>query len=158
MNTIYDGTFVLGNTSATTYQAGPGISITQPSEGTVRISNDETVLYSGAGTSSFNVSENFSSFETIKMHGYAAEQGTLNSHVFEFPGTNTLFDLNINDFNGEAGAIVNYYTRYNLNGLAMSVTKAFHMWATTGSINSWSGPGSNPILIDKVVGINRKEV
>ena len=46
MNTIYDGTFVLGNTSATTYQAGPGISITQPAEGTVRIGTDEK-LYRG---------------------------------------------------------------------------------------------------------------
>ena len=140
--------------SALPISAGPGIKVNLV-DNTLVFSNDETVLYSGAGTSSFNVTENFSSFETIKMHGYAAEQGTLYSHVFEFPGTNTLFDLNINDFNGEAGAIVNYYTRYNLNGLALAVTTAFHKWALTGSINSWSGPGNNPILIDKVVGINR---
>jgi len=47
INSIAQGTYTLGQTSATTYQAGPGISITQPSEGTVRISNDETVLWSG---------------------------------------------------------------------------------------------------------------
>lgn len=117
---------------------------------------NETVLYSGAGASSFNVSENLSSFETVKMYGYAAEQGASYKHVFEFPGINSLFDFNINDFNAENGAIVNYYTRYSLNGLSMTVTKALHMWATTGSINSWSGPGSNPIIIDKVVGVNRK--
>jgi len=40
INSIAQGTYTLGQTSATTYQAGPGISITQPSEGTVRISND----------------------------------------------------------------------------------------------------------------------
>ena len=45
MNTIYDGTFVLGSTSATTFSAGNGITITQPSEGVVEIANDETVLY-----------------------------------------------------------------------------------------------------------------
>lgn len=68
MNTIYDGTFVLGNTSATTYQAGPGISITQPSEGTVRISNDETVLFSSsAGTSAVTLNESFENFESIKL-------------------------------------------------------------------------------------------
>ena len=50
IQSIANGSFVLGNTSATTYQAGPGISITQPSEGTVRISNDETVLWNGAST------------------------------------------------------------------------------------------------------------
>lgn len=47
MNTIYDGSFVLGETNNLTFSAGPGIAITQPSEGTVRIANDETVLYSG---------------------------------------------------------------------------------------------------------------
>jgi hypothetical protein len=40
IQSIANGSFVLGSTSATTYQAGPGISITHPSEGTVRISND----------------------------------------------------------------------------------------------------------------------
>ena len=73
MNTIYDGTFVLGNTSATTYQAGPGISITQPSEGTVMISNDETVLWEGNGTSvgtktqDFNLSESYKNFEQTEI-------------------------------------------------------------------------------------------
>lgn len=37
MNTIYDGSFVLGQTSATNFQAGQGIKIDEPSEGTVRI-------------------------------------------------------------------------------------------------------------------------
>ena len=90
------------------------------------------------------------------MYGYPAEQGSAYKHVFEFPGTNPFFDININDFNDISNAIVKYYTRYSINGLAMEVTTALHMWTTTGSINSWSGPGSNPILIDKVVGINRK--
>lgn len=74
MNTIYDGTFVLGNTSATTYQAGPGISITQPSEGTVIISNDETVLWEdntdpAAGINGTRViNEAISSFENIDVY------------------------------------------------------------------------------------------
>ena len=45
INSIANGTYVIGQTSATNFQAGPGISITQPSEGTVRIANDETVLW-----------------------------------------------------------------------------------------------------------------
>lgn len=85
MNTIYDGTFVLGSTSATTYQAGPGISITQPSEGTVRISNDETVLYENSnpaqitGTANFNLSEPYTNFNYIKLEvraSYGAQQIT----------------------------------------------------------------------------------
>ena len=74
INSIANGTFVLGNTSATTYQAGPGISITQPSEGTVRISNDETVLWSGSTTASgdvMNLSEPFTNFERVRVKSNA---------------------------------------------------------------------------------------
>ena len=74
MNTIYDGTFVLGNTSATTYQAGPGISITQPSEGIVRISNDETVLYENnnptqvLSNTSVDLAESYLNFKELKLY------------------------------------------------------------------------------------------
>lgn len=73
MNTIYDGTFVLGSTSATTYQAGPGISITQPSEGTVRISNDETVLFENwdnpirSTTATGSLTEPLTSFDSFEV-------------------------------------------------------------------------------------------
>lgn len=77
MNTIYDGTFVIGQTSATNFQAGPGISITQPSEGTVRIASDETVLWesntawSGGNTdmkANFTLSEQVSAFDKVDIH------------------------------------------------------------------------------------------
>lgn len=70
IQSIANGSFVLGNTSATTYQAGPGISITQPSEGTVRISNDETVLFetdSPSGVSAVTCSETVKNFEKIAV-------------------------------------------------------------------------------------------
>jgi hypothetical protein len=72
INSIAQGTYTLGQTSATTYQAGPGISITQPSEGTVRISNDETVLWSGTLTSGATaaLSEPITAFERIGFAGY----------------------------------------------------------------------------------------
>lgn len=75
MNTIYDGSYVLGQTSATNFQAGPGISITQPSEGTVRIANDETVLWDSNGSTNqittsatFNLSEPFTAFNKIEVY------------------------------------------------------------------------------------------
>jgi len=77
MNTIYDGTYVIGQTSATNFQAGPGISITQPSEGTVRISNDETVLWRGTTTASgdiMNLSEPFTNFERVRVKSNAWER------------------------------------------------------------------------------------
>ena len=40
IQSIANGSFVLGNTNELTFSAGPGISITQPSEGTVRIGTD----------------------------------------------------------------------------------------------------------------------
>jgi hypothetical protein len=72
IQSIAQGTYTLGQTSATTYQAGPGISITQPSGGTVRISNDETVLWEGTckANSSVNLSESYKNFEKIKIYGY----------------------------------------------------------------------------------------
>ena len=48
MNTIYDGSYVIGQTSATNFIPGPGIKIDSPSAGIVRIGNDETVLWSGS--------------------------------------------------------------------------------------------------------------
>ncbi len=65
MNTIYDNTFVLGQTSATNFVAGPGIKIDEPSAGTVRIGNDETVLFSAAypGTTAFTLSEPLTNFK-----------------------------------------------------------------------------------------------
>lgn len=40
MNTIYDGSYTLGSTSALTFEAGPGIQISEPTAGTVRIGNE----------------------------------------------------------------------------------------------------------------------
>ena len=57
MNTIYDGTFVIGDTTTTDFSAGKGISITEPVGGTLLISNDETVLWSGSSTANAALSE-----------------------------------------------------------------------------------------------------
>lgn len=69
IQSISQGTFTIGSTSATNFQAGPGISITQSSEGTVRIGNDETVLFDsyGTGQSAANLSESMTNFESLKI-------------------------------------------------------------------------------------------
>lgn len=67
-NSIYNGSFVLGNVSATTIIAGDGIKVDSSVPGTIRISNDETVLWtSGVGTSAVTLSESFENFESIKL-------------------------------------------------------------------------------------------
>ena len=45
IQSISQGTYTIGQTSATNFIAGNGIKIDEPSAGTVRIGNDETVLY-----------------------------------------------------------------------------------------------------------------
>ena len=75
MNTIYDNTFVLGQTSATNFIAGQGIKIDSPSEGTVRIRNDETVLWTTANSimidnstkMQITLSEPASNFQTMRI-------------------------------------------------------------------------------------------
>lgn len=71
INSIANGTFTIGQTSATNFIAGPGITIDSPSAGTVRIGNDETVLWEGTATSGdITLSETYKNFEKIGIvHG-----------------------------------------------------------------------------------------
>ena len=62
-NTIWEGTFVLGNTSATTLSAQPGIKIDTSVPGVIGIGTDETVLWSGNFASAANLSEPMSAFD-----------------------------------------------------------------------------------------------
>lgn len=69
INSIANGSFVLGQTSATNFVAGPGIKIDEPSAGTVRIGNDETVLYSGdEPTSAVSLAESWKNFDRLKIY------------------------------------------------------------------------------------------
>jgi len=163
MNTIYDNTFVLGNTSATTYQAGPGISITQPSEGTVRISNDETVLFEtnyNGNTTAFTLSEPLTAFEKVRFEitGY--------THVY---AENTHQTPSAN--NEELTTCFTYYCKssdgaplqmmmgtYSSNdGLNYGVVRnKFLYMPNTATV--WQGNTTDGPHIQKIIGINRKEV
>lgn len=67
IQSIANGTYLIGETSQTEFQAGPGISITQPSEGTVRISNDETILFSdSSGVDGSNLPSGMVDMNTFK--------------------------------------------------------------------------------------------
>lgn len=73
IQSISQGTYTIGQTSATNFQAGPGIKIDEPSAGTVRIGNDETVLFETTSTSgtpmtdTFNLSGSMADFDRIKI-------------------------------------------------------------------------------------------
>lgn len=158
INSIANGTFTIGQTSATNFQAGPGISITQPSEGTVRIANDETVLYSGnAGTSAVTLSEPVSAFETIKIvHNTQVEEvhgpvntdalrywhfyGTPSQGVYKIAMVNCAITNNIQITNVSAKTLL-----YSVTGTATAYTVSLN---DSYALNT----------IKKVIGINRKEV
>ena len=67
IQSISQGTFTIGNTSATNFIAGPGIKIDEPSAGIVRIRNDETVLYEGAGQFGLNLSDSIYNYDKIAV-------------------------------------------------------------------------------------------
>ena len=76
IRSISEGTFVIGDTNGLTFEAGPGISVSQPSEGTVRIGNDETVLYDTGNTepsqitsdTNISLSESALNFSIIRVY------------------------------------------------------------------------------------------
>jgi hypothetical protein len=163
MNTIYDGTFVLGNTSATTYQAGPGISITQPSEGTVRISNDETVLWSGALTvgNTAQMSEPVSAFESYKFYLLGHERYLKTVNEFWTDGStagNEPYKVNPIIFQAGDG----FFTinagdcKWNTTWDNLQYVTGYNKWMPYNN-STWNQINQNidsPTIV-KIVGINR---
>ena len=165
IQSIANGTYVIGQTSATTYQAGQGISITQPSEGTVRISNDETVLWSGTmvvnnRTNTATLSESVYNFERIRIY---------DDWLYNQPTKCTEFDTksqpmnrfgtvhaSIDSYNFEANPGffigVNYYSLSD-NGTKLRTERNF-IFSVKSSTNL-SASERNASRIYKIIGINR---
>lgn len=168
MNTIYDNTFTIGQTSAINFEAGPGISITEPTAGTVRIGADEMVLWenttSGVYNDTITLNEPWSGFNKIGIEvtdafgwgGKSEQFDTLNlagtraknfscSYPFVVAGSpNKQFirgcQLTFANDEFTSGTVISFETT-----LTPNITIA----CTTG--------GSGPRLV-RVIGINRKEV
>ena len=163
MNTIYDNTFVLGQTSATNFVAGPGISITQPAEGTVRIANDETVLWSGtsAGTilsAETTLAESMKNFERIRFYfgsdynqGQVIDQncpvGSNNYFNFALPGGGTNCWMQYSKWSADGDFIK----------IKMQYCKAINYgsFAGTGAITLTATTANDLSKLQKIVGINR---
>lgn len=145
IQSIANGTYMIGETTNLNFEAGPGISITQPSEGTVRIANDETVLWenSSGSTSSVALSESPYNFEFVEIYA-----GSRNGNVTTGPvvyrcsliNNPTLFCIGAGYINAGYpydGAIKFTVSSSNISG-------------------QFSGSGLS-VVIYKVVGINKKE-
>ena len=158
MNTIYDGSFVLGQTSATNLIAGPGIKIDEPSAGTVRIGNDETVLWSGnsfVSAGPFTLSENFYNFAGIKIFVVRGSDVRLPlANEFEITSSAKKDVCLYNMFDDGT------YLLYDCAGASLSANQLkINSWVrkSFGS-NSFTTYTNTPLTITKIVGINRKEV
>lgn len=163
IQSISQGTFTIGQTSATNFVAGPGIKIDEPSAGTVRIGTDETVLYDNPtnhnveNTAEFIMSESlwnfhraFIEFDNMEFAGRPANMEidmdvTTTAINYFTPMINGGVDLDINIpyakfYINEAGNI-----KYTNRGLLYGPWKG--PLQTTGD--------SRGYRVRKVIGINR---
>ena len=154
IQSISQGTFTIGSTSATNFVAGPGIKIDEPSAGTVRIGNDETVLYSGtSNTSPITASEQLSSFEKVEIvweHNYNNTVVNHFNYTYQMP-SNELFA-----YGGRTGG--NGFTWFlaawtiGNDGKTLTRTQSKYIPITT----SVGTPTDNTNLFPiKIIGINR---
>jgi hypothetical protein len=156
MNTIYDGTFVLGQTSATNFVGGTGITVDSPSEGVVRISNDETVLWEGTPTNSnIQCSEELSKFERVTLYGrwnYNSSQAIYaETTIPGSAGTVQVGGLGLNTKTTTPTDFFCTYVDYSISGKNLTANAKLRIQIRTGQNSSTS----DTILIYKIVGINR---
>ena len=148
MNTIYDNTFVLGQTSATNFIAGQGIKIDSPSEGVVRIGNDETVLWeTKANQSVVTASEPTYNFDMTRFYMFDDNNDyaiiNLPSYLSANHGGNFMpFDAN--------GDVTRFATVNTNDGLVWSANGKQKIRST-----AFIDVGDGCIYIKKIVGINR---
>ena len=163
MSEIYNGTFVLGNTSATQIVAGEGIKIDTTEPGVIKVSNDETVLYSGNiqynGTAALN--EPAINFDRIRIY-WAGENGDKSISVNEAQVLSGIDMLAI-------GGLYKRYTsnnKWNFDGFSLSgntdwsqikMDATYRYNVTGNSIIDYGLNGSSFAYIKEIVGINRKQ-
>lgn len=156
IQSISMGSYTLGETNKLTFSAGPGIKIDEPSAGTVRIGNDETLLYdSSAKWTGITFSEPASNFEKIRVY-----VNTGRPHIFEWPSnafTNNLWPGDMYGCGWGAKPAMTVFefssnnTGFNVNGAWHTESTASVNWTVLNVSSTWVRPF-------KVLGINRKEV
>ena len=151
IQSISQGTYTIGQTSATNFVAGNGIKIDEPSAGTVRIGNDETVLWSTDSPTTlttFTLSENASNFEFIDVH-FRLGQPTTADYVLRFLGSTNSINL-VGYFNGDRTIWI------SSTMFTTSDHKIFNRFRYVWNIGiGQSTETGDAIRILKVVGINR---
>lgn len=155
MNTIYDGTYVIGQTSATNFQAGPGIVIDEPSAGTVRIGNDATVLWEGTlgavGVTSATLSEAFTNFEQIEVWWAQQQERTLVQRYYT-ANLSQLFCLH-GKYQSSNGYAYLFIAAWSIS--VTTATKQYCKYKSTDQWNNNTWSDANELCPCKIIGINR---
>ena len=159
IQSISNGTYMIGETTSTDLQAGPGIKITQPSGGTVRISNDETVLWTGeqyvigSTNTSLILSESATNFEKLRIYAIGSAQvGAIETDdIVIVSDTSAYYGLTVSYANDTTTTLFIDTCTLQINGTSFKVTKGFRKSIGSG-IQTDSNRG--PTII-KIVGINR---
>ena len=166
IQSISQGTFTIGQTSATNFIAGNGIKIDSPSAGTVRIGNDETVLWSGTLTvgNTAQMTEPVSAFERYKFYllGYERKLKVVNEFWTDGSSAgNEPYKVNPIIFQAGAG----FFTinagdcKWNTTWDNLQYVAGYNKWMPFNN-STWNQINTNtdsPTIV-KIVGINRKEV
>ena len=163
IQSISQGTYTIGQTSATNFIAGNGIKIDEPSAGAVRIGNDETVLYSKADiykTTAFTLSEPLTAFEKVRFEitGYT---NVYAEDTHQTPSANneeitTCFTYYCK--NSDANPLQMTMGSYSsTDGLNYGVVRSKFLFMSNNE-TTWNGNTTDGPHIQKIVGINRKEV
>jgi hypothetical protein len=160
INSIANGSFVLGQTSATNFVGGTGITVDSPSEGTVRISNDETVLWSGtafnpAGSNNpmsgtAYMSESIFNFDQIRLDFIGS---VFNESVLLTNPINTEEDNYFNVKKEQKNNNLYIGTKYRFNN--ETTLTGFCSYGTTQNIGTMTGGYWHFGGVVRVVGINR---
>ena len=159
IQSISNGTYMIGETSSTELQAGPGISITKPSEGTVRIAADETVLWTGEQNvisstyTSLLLSEAATNFEKLRIYviGSAQNGGVTPIDIVPVSDTSAYYGLSVSYANNTTSTVFFDYCTLQIDGTSFKVSKGFRK-SISGSIATTTDRG--PTVI-KIFGINR---
>ena len=157
INSIANGTYVIGQTSATNFVAGPGIKIDEPSAGTVRIGNDETVLWSGnlsaVNDAKLTATDAPSAYNTVKFIFSPYNDGLRSPTELYFSGCDKEFDLCPIGFMGTSIRLNHLRLNFDSNNVG-TFSETVQYYISTGTNVSST---DRPALL-QIIGINRKEV
>lgn len=156
IQSISQGTCTIGQTSATNFVAGTGIKIDEPSAGTVRIGNDETVLYSVTGQpealATWNLSDNPNNFEKLEITYQTYPEGPHGNKIGICPCINDCYSLDNVFYNSVAQHYYWMFWQLSSTNNQMNLTKGGYRQidsALTAVTNETT------LRIYKVIGINR---